>query len=121
MIGHVCFVMSNKYYALHRKSMSIRDVLNMVNWIKSSKLPIYEAFHHAVELVIIDGVCLGIDVAGSETLAILKDCRDFLALVISEIWGSVPELKQGQLIRNESAIGVEPFVIPKLPGSRPKK
>lgn len=116
MIGHVCFVMADKYYALHRKSMSIRDVLNMVNWIKNSNLPVHEAFHHAVELVIIDGVCLGIDVAGSETIAILQDCRDFLAVVISEFFGCQAEVLQGELVRTDRAIGVEPFVMQKVPG-----
>jgi hypothetical protein len=65
MVGFVTFVLAEKYFALHRKSMSIRDILNMVKFIKQSSLTVADAFRHAVELVIIDGICLGIDVAGN--------------------------------------------------------
>jgi hypothetical protein len=64
MVGYLTYVMTERYFALHRKAMSIRDILNIVNFIRLSKLEIAEAFKHAIELVIIDGVCLGIDVAG---------------------------------------------------------
>ena len=64
-ICYVTFILSDKYFALHRKSMSIRDILNMIAFISASKLTTAESFKHAVELVIIDGVCLGIDVAGN--------------------------------------------------------
>ena len=65
MVGYVTFVLSDKYFALHRKSMSIRDILNMVTFIKQSSLNVADSFRHAVELVVIDGICLGIDVAGN--------------------------------------------------------
>ena len=87
MVGFVTFSLSDKYFALHRKAMSIRDILNMVTFIKQSNLPLAESFRHAVELVIIDGVCLGIDVAGNqETQAILHDCRNFLERLIGELF-----------------------------------
>jgi hypothetical protein len=65
MVGYVTFVLADKYFALHRKSMSIRDILNMVTFIKQSSLKVADSFRHAVELVVIDGICLGIDVAGN--------------------------------------------------------
>ncbi|MFO0116694.1 MAG: hypothetical protein ACK521_03465 [bacterium] len=65
MVGYVTFVLADKYFALHRKSMSIRDILNMVTFIKQSSLNVADSFRHAVELVVIDGICLGIDVAGN--------------------------------------------------------
>jgi len=40
-------------------------------------LQVEQAFKNAVELVIIDGLCLGIDVAGQqEQDRILRDCRE---------------------------------------------
>ena len=65
MVGYVTFVLADKYFALHRKSMSIRDILNMVTFIKQSSLNVADSFRHAVELVVIDGICLGIDVASN--------------------------------------------------------
>lgn len=76
MVGYVTFVLADRYFALHRKAMSIRDILSIITFIQQSDLTVTEAFRHAIELVIIDGVCLGIDVAGNqESEAILKDCR----------------------------------------------
>jgi hypothetical protein len=37
----------------------------MVTFIKQSSLNVADSFRHAVELVVIDGICLGIDVAGN--------------------------------------------------------
>jgi midasin (ATPase involved in ribosome maturation) len=70
----ICFVnfpLSRKYFALHRKALSIRDILNLVDFIhlhanKTTSLVL--AFSHAVELVIIDGVCLGIDVSSTQEM-----------------------------------------------------
>lgn len=56
---------------MQRKSLSIRDVINLVQFIKTNSmvnpsltqlLDLPLIFKHAVELVIIDGLCLGIDV-----------------------------------------------------------
>lgn len=42
-------------------------------------LDVCSAFKNCVELVIIDGLCLGIDVAGeNEKFKILSDCFEFL-------------------------------------------
>jgi len=67
----VCFVnfpLSRKYFALHRKALSIRDILNMADFVQlhaNKTTSLVLAFSHAVELVIIDGVCLGIDVSAT--------------------------------------------------------
>jgi midasin len=63
MICFMCFPMAKKYFALHRKALSIRDILAMTEFLQvhSASLTLKTAFIQAVELVIIDGVCLGID------------------------------------------------------------
>ena len=69
MISFINFSLATKYFALQRQALSIRDVLSMVEFIRIS-LTLFNgnlglAFKHAVNLVIIDGLCLGIDVASS--------------------------------------------------------
>lgn len=69
-IGFVNFTLAQKHFSLQRKALSIRDILNMIEFIRVS-LPLFKgdhvlAFKHSVELVIIDGLCLGIDVAGEK-------------------------------------------------------
>jgi hypothetical protein len=82
IIGFVNFPLSRKYFALHRKALSIRDILSMVEFVSlhgESRMSRPLAFAHAVELSIIDGVCLGID-SGSEEekRLIVADCRQYL-------------------------------------------
>jgi hypothetical protein len=73
MICFVNFTLSERYFSMQRKALSIRDILNMIDFVKTNTKPskyitnqleIQTAFANAVELVIIDGLCLGIDVAG---------------------------------------------------------
>jgi midasin (ATPase involved in ribosome maturation) len=70
MIGFVNFTLARKYTVLQRKALSIRDVINAVDFVKVShglfdkETANAQAVYHAVELVIMDGLCLGIDVAG---------------------------------------------------------
>lgn len=71
MIGFINFNMASKYFALSRKSLSIRDILSMIDFIQVTIQKVFAgshvlAFRHAIELVIIDGLCLGIDVAGDK-------------------------------------------------------
>ena len=71
MIGYVNFVMATRYFVLQRKSLSIRDILSMIDFIQATVDKVFNqnialAFRHAVSLVIIDGVCLGIDVSGDK-------------------------------------------------------
>lgn len=58
---------------MQRKALSIRDILNVIDFISTNTRPsqftthelsVAAAFRNAIELVIIDGLCLGIDVAG---------------------------------------------------------
>lgn len=67
MIGFVNFTLTSKFFALSRKSLSIRDILSIIDFVKETigkvfnhNLPL--AFKHAINLVIVDGLCLGIDV-----------------------------------------------------------
>ena len=69
MIGFVNFSLARKHFALQRKALSIRDILNMLEFVRISlpklmKGDLVLALRHSVNLVIIDGLCLGIDVAG---------------------------------------------------------
>ena len=83
MVCFVNFPLSKKYFSLHRKSLSIRDILNMAEFVelhtlKTKILNTARAFSHAVELVIVDGVCLGIDIASEqEKQEIVADCREY--------------------------------------------
>ena len=50
-------------------------------------LDVYNAFKNAIELVIIDGLCLGIDIAGeNEKMNITQDCYNYLNEVLSLIF-----------------------------------
>jgi len=75
MLGFVNFTLTQRYFSMQRKALSIRDILNMIDFLKRNTQPskllieplqLQIAFKHAVELVIIDGVCLGIDVTELE-------------------------------------------------------
>jgi microsomal dipeptidase-like Zn-dependent dipeptidase len=88
MIGFVNFIMASKYFALQRKALSIRDILSMIDFIQctlsTAVFPntldgVHSAFRHAVNLVIVDGLCLGIDVSGDrQKVEILNTCCSYL-------------------------------------------
>jgi hypothetical protein len=40
MVCYVTFILAEKYFALQRKAMSIRDILNMIDFIRASNLPV---------------------------------------------------------------------------------
>jgi hypothetical protein len=63
--------------------------------------------------VIIDGLCLGIDVAGqSEKEKITSDCYQYLEQVCTELF--TQEMDQDEMFINTVAhIGVSPFVMPR--------
>jgi len=68
MIGFVNFTLARKFSAIQRKALSIRDVINQIEFVMVTQ-PLFgqdfaRAVYHAVQLVIMDGLCLGIDVAG---------------------------------------------------------
>jgi len=72
---------STRFQALKRKSLSIRDVLCIIEFLKTnaSKMPLTECFRQAIQLVIVDGLCLGIDTAGAaEQTAIVRACESYL-------------------------------------------
>ena len=60
------FYLGYEYFAMTRRAVSLRDILNLVDFMQMAvlqlNLPIAQAFRHSVELVIIDGLCLGLDV-----------------------------------------------------------
>lgn len=69
MIGYINFTLAYKYSVLERKALSVRDVINCIDFISVS-LPLFKdvsmAIYHSIQLVIMDGLCLGIDVAGDK-------------------------------------------------------
>lgn len=80
------------------------------------KLDYSEALKHAIELVIIDGVCLGIDVAASEMAMVLRDCQTYLNGLIQELFGAPmvsDDDNTGVYTNTTDSIGVVPFVLPK--------
>jgi microsomal dipeptidase-like Zn-dependent dipeptidase len=95
VIGYINFNMSAKYFSMQRKALSIRDILSIIDFVRrnittnkllSQPLAVAEAFKHAVELVIIDGVCLGIDVTESEQVCIVNDCTEYLNSLVSTLF-----------------------------------
>ena len=120
MICFVNFGLAAKYFSMQRKALSIRDILNIIDFIKVSTrvnphtthaLDYGVAFRNAIELVIIDGVCLGIDTAGeAEKQKITSDCKEYLEYLISQIFGQI-EPTADSYICTVAQIGVTPFVI----------
>lgn len=76
------------------------------------------ALHHAVSLVILDGLCLGIDVAGDrQKEQISHECIQFLDKVLREVcWGqwSGPGASD-DFVLNKSQIGVKPYLLDRRP------
>jgi len=69
MIGFINFTLSRKFSVLQRKALSIRDVINAIDFVKVARCLFAKVSHivfHAIQLVIMDGLCLGIDVAGNK-------------------------------------------------------
>lgn len=73
MICFINFTLSWKYSVLQRKALSIRDIINCIEFVQvflaktsDSAASVVGAVYHAIQLVILDGLCLGIDVAGSQ-------------------------------------------------------
>lgn len=81
----------------------------------SEQLDFTTAFRHAVELVIIDGVCLGIDVTETEKLSIVHDCNTYLIKIIDQSFSrfSAVKIQRNEFINTVAHIGVTPFVLPK--------
>ena len=57
---------------MQRKSLSIRDILNIIEFVKVTFNPLFKknlslTFINAIELVIMDGMCLGIDISDNKT------------------------------------------------------
>ena len=76
------------------------------------QLEIPSLFKHAVELVIIDGLCLGIDVTNQqEQENITRDCNLYLELILSEVFQTPEILRNEVFIDTVSHIGVTPFAI----------
>ena len=74
-------------------------------------------FFHAVELVVIDGVCLGLDTGGEhEQAEIEADCRQFLYRIIQTVFNShQTENPKDQILTNSAQeIGVGSFKISKI-------
>ena len=84
---------------MRRKALSIRDILNMIDFILinirdninlTEKLTTPCAFRNAAELVIIDGLCLGIDVTNdNEKQSIMTDCQGYLEKLVAAVFGSL--------------------------------
>jgi midasin len=118
MIGFVNFTLSKKYPVLQRKALSVRDIINAIEFV-SVCLPLVDgdgalAVYHAIQLVIMDGLCLGIDVAGDrQKQAIVNCCEEYTQMLIQSIYGNNIEQPQLKLVNTPQTIGVHPFYLPK--------
>jgi midasin len=64
--------------------------------------------------VIIDGVCLGIDVTESEKISIVEDCNSYLSDLLKHTFSGVGIVSSpSEYINTVAHIGVTPFVLPK--------
>jgi hypothetical protein len=86
---------------MQRKSLSIRDILNIIDFINVSYERLFnkdlvKAFTHSIELVILDGVCLGIEMVEDKVKRqIMAECKDFIKEIV------------GQILSNDSAMEIE--------------
>ena len=73
MMTFVLFPLTRTFSALQRKPLSIRDVVNCIEFVHAAfdkfennnvGEQVAMAVYHAVQLVVVDGLCLGIDVGG---------------------------------------------------------
>ena len=87
MVAHLNFVLACKFSALQRKALSVRDIINAIEFLAvgyplfadKGEAQLAFALFHAVSLVILDGLCLGIDVAGDrQKEQITTQCTDYL-------------------------------------------
>jgi hypothetical protein len=89
-----------------------------VTIVKVFNLDLVTAFKHAVNLVIIDGLCLGIDFSGDRQKAdILKMCEQFLLDIDEQVFGVEPsriDYDRLPYISTQTHLGVQPFQITKL-------
>lgn len=77
------------------------------------------AFKHAVNLVIIDGLCLGIDVSGDrQKVEILQLCNDYLKYLDTHLFRlpapALIDYERLPYIESATHIGVEPFKLSKI-------
>lgn len=120
MIGFVNFILAQRFFALQRKALSIRDILSMIDFIQETIDKVFNfnlvlALRHAVNLVIIDGLCLGIDVSGDKHKNdILTMCNDFLANLERCLFNyGDDKIENMEYIETNDVIGVSPFVLGK--------
>ena len=98
LIGSLSCSLSNRFNVLKRKSVSIRDILYLIEFInvnldKMQNHDISRCFSHAAELVIMDGICLGIDTGGKkEQDAITNACRNLIKQIQTEIFKTPNQL-----------------------------
>lgn len=115
---------------MKRKSVSIRDVLSLLDFVRKNYPKIRDGqgsqnlaltFYHAVELVVIDGVCLGLDTGGEHEQAEIEfECRKFLLKILQQIFKSQQAIQitnredQPPLINSATEIGVGSFKLFKI-------
>ena len=119
MIGFINFSLAQKYFVLQRKSLSIRDILSMIDFVQVTIEAVFHfnlalAFKHAVNLVIIDGLCLGIDVSGDKQKnEILKFSVGYLDSLLATLFNYEERESHLDYIESRSEIGVNPFILQK--------
>ena len=117
LITHLNFFLARKHFALQRKSLSIRDILAVVEFVGKTmsvfKEDVVAAFHNAVEMVVVDGLCLGLDV-DRQRKEIIAECRRYISRVEEEVLGRCHQDKEDQYVNNGQVIGVDPFHLPIL-------
>ena len=122
LIGSLSCSLSNQFNVLKRKSVSIRDILYLIEFInvnldKMQSQDISQCFSHAAELVIMDGICLGIDTGGKkEQDAITDACRCLIRQIQIDIFKTPKQIATdtGDFVNTSSEIGVGEFRLAKI-------
>jgi len=94
-------------YNLTRKKLSIRDVLNFIDfWLKSSDLDEVKRFKESIQLVIIDGIGIEASIDKDEVMLKLKTFMDKL-FVGNEVIMDVNE----SVVYTDTQFGIPPYVL----------
>jgi len=129
MIGFLSFVLSKRFSVLQRRALSVRDVINMVDFVKVA-LPLFPGerqlalcLYHSLSLVILDGLCLGIDVAGDKQKDLIYSaCSAYLDDILRQFcchdWDRRIATEGSEFVNTASEIGVLPFTIDKKESAR---
>ena len=103
--------MASNHYCLARKALSLRDILTIIEFISASKLGKELSIKHALELTILDGVCLGLDASLSEKEQIVSEITEYIDKTMTQVIGKAPTIEFNKIKITDKQLKVDPFSI----------